>query len=179
MLKLVLSLPNNDRYKQVSLQELIKREWESVNSKELAEKKLRLTNFQSLARKRGLIGMVYQMSATSYKESSLSYGLMEIFSGLIGQLRLSKYLKADVISIKDKKLGYERQKTIRIMLRDKPSETLNYSKTVCYISANVKNYKSFERTWEVVSFDMSRGDVPLTTFFEEAGILEEVLKIYE
>lgn len=178
-MKMVYGLPNNSRYEQVILQNLIKREWEDVNSKELAEKKLRLTNFQSLARKRGLIGVVYQMSATSYKENCLAYGLMEIFGGLIEQLKLGKYLKADIISTKDKKLGYERQRTIKIMLRDKPSKTLNYSKPVCYISANIQNYKSFERTWELVSFDMDRGDVPFTKIFEEAGILEEVLKIYE
>lgn len=177
-MNIVFGLPNNSRYEQVILQKLIKREWEDVDSKALAEKKMRLTNFQSLARKRGLVGMVYQMSATSYKENWLSHGLVGLFNGLIEDLRLDNYLYADVISTLEKKqLGYERQRTIKISLRELKNP--NCPRTVCYISANVENYKSFKRTWELVSFDMSRGDVPLTKFFEEAGILKEVLKIYE
>ena len=173
MLKIVYGLPNNDRYSQVVLQKLIKKEWESVKSKETAEKKLRLTNFQSLAKKRGLVGLVYQMSATTYKGNGLSDSLEYLFNGLIEELRLDKYLKAVIITPVEKRLGYERQRTIKILLKNRPN------KPVCYISANIQNYKSFERTWELVSFDMDRGDVPFTKIFEEAGVLEEVLKIYE
>lgn len=163
------------RYHRVNI---IRKDWENIDSYEQANEKLSKVTFESIIEKIGLNNTAYYLPEVckSYAYHSIASNVSDIIYNVFVQMRINKFIETHIIDVKEKKLGYNRANTIKVTLKDNTSEVLCYieAKTeVCEVPKKQSN--STGKGLRIVSFEMSRPDVSIAELLEEKGIKNRVI----
>jgi hypothetical protein len=153
---------------------------DNVNSVEKANAFLDNITLEMIAEKISLYDTAWYLSepAKDVKYHSIAGKLVRLFHSVFS--RMSLPLEADILSIKEKALGFDRTKTIKILLGEE---------TVCYITANVqvcdvpkKQHNSTGKGIRLVSISVSRENTSIGQFLDERKVrtlvIENWLKEY-
>ena len=106
-----------------------------------AGRKLKSTALIPLMNCIGIIGTTYYLNGKcrSVEYDSIAGDMKRIFHTLFYKMNLSEFIDADILDVKEKKYGYDRTRTVKIIIN-------NDEKTVlCYVVAVVKECDVYKK----------------------------------
>lgn len=105
--------------------------WTSIRDYETAKKMLSETTIENIADEIGLIGTAYFLAeqCKSVKYHSIAHELESILGDMFYCMGIRNRIQVSILDVKEKKLGYDRSKTVKVFRSDAPEVVL------CYITA--------------------------------------------
>lgn len=139
-----------------------------IESVEQAERLLDKT-IEQIADEIGLIGTTYYLTepCESVQYHSVASVLLEVASKFLVRCHLTDVVSASILDVKEKKLGYDRSKTIKIVSQRGETICFIHAETeVCDVPPKIKNGRS--QGLKIVS--VNAGGNTLTELFVKAGV---------
>ena len=139
-----------------------------IESVDQAERLLDKT-IEQIADEIGLIGTTYYLTepCESVQYHSVASVLLEVASKFLVKCHLTDVVSASILDVKEKKLGYDRSKTIKIVSQSGETICFIHAETeVCDVPPKIKNGRS--QGLKIVS--VNAGGNTLTELFVKAGV---------
>lgn len=96
--------------------------WTSIRDYETAKKMLSETTIENIADEIGLIGTAYFLAeqCKSVKYHSIAHELESILGDMFYCMGIRNRIQVSILDVKEKKLGYDRSKTVKVFRSDAP-----------------------------------------------------------
>lgn len=100
--------------------------WTSIRDYETAKKMLSETTIENIADEIGLIGTAYFLAeqCKSVKYHSIAHELESILGDMFYCMGIRNHIQVSILDVKEKKLGYDRSKTVKVFRSDAPEVVL-------------------------------------------------------
>lgn len=147
--------------------------WTSIRDYETAKKMLSETTIENIADEIGLIGTAYFLTeqCKSVKYHSIAHELESILGDMFYCMGIRNHIQVSILDVKEKKLGYDRSKTVKVFRSDAPEVVLCYitaETTVCDVPKKQAN--STGKGLQITGITVSKPNTPLLSLLSEAGM---------
>lgn len=152
--------------------------WTSIRDYETAKKMLSETTIENIADEIGLIGTAYFLTeqCKSVKYHSIAHELESILADVFYCMGIRNCIKVSILDVREKKLGYDRSKTVKVFRSDTPEVVL------CYITAETavcdvpkKQANSTGKGLQITGITVSKPNMPLLNLLSEVGLDKAVI----
>lgn len=152
--------------------------WTSIRDYETAKKMLSETTIENIADEIGLIGTAYFLTeqCKSVKYHSIAHELESILGDMFYCMGIRNCIKVSILDVREKKLGYDRSKTVKVFRSDAPEVVL------CYITAETavcdvpkKQANSTGKGLQITGITVSKSNMPLLNLLSEVGLDKAVI----
>lgn len=152
--------------------------WTSIRDYETAKKMLSETTIENIVDEIGLIGTAYFLTeqCKSVKYHSIAHELESILGDMFYCMGIRNRIQVSILDVKEKKLGYDRSKTVKVFRSDAPEVVLCYitaETTVCDVPK--KQVNSTGKGLQITGITVSKPNTPLLSLFSGAGMDKAVI----
>lgn len=144
--------------------------WTSIRDYETAKKMLSETTIENIADEIGLIGTAYFLAeqCKSVKYHSIAHELESILGDMFYCMGIRNRIQVSILDVKEKKLGYDRSKTVKVFRSDAPEVVLCYitaETTVCDVPKKQAN--STGKGLQITGITVSKPNTPLLSLLQK------------